>query len=98
MDYFRVWLSFLHAVRVMLTSKECSGLGIISDCSDHTISEYTRIACAVSLQKVYKPLEEACVRDCHGYVHTHEHIVSRHQRRNENQQNRNDQSERTRRS
>ena len=52
-DYLRVGLSFRQAARVLLSTKERSGLASIGSCTDMTISKSARMACAVELQKVY---------------------------------------------
>lgn len=58
-DYLSAGLSFRQATRVLLATKERSGMASIGSCSDSTISKYARIACAVNLQKVYDLLQEA---------------------------------------
>lgn len=64
-DYLHAGMSFRLSARVLLTIKERSGLARIGSCTDRTVSKYARIACVVD------------VRDCHGHVHAHEHIIVR---------------------
>lgn len=58
-DFLSVGLSFRQAARVLLQTKERSGLASIGSCSESTISKYARIACAVNLQKIYDLLDKA---------------------------------------
>lgn len=57
-EHLSVGLKFRQAARVMLFTKERSGLARIGACSNPIVSNYARIACKVNLQKVYEPLDE----------------------------------------
>lgn len=58
-DYLRAGCSFKQAARIMLATKERTGLAAVGSCSDSTISKYARFACAINMQKISELL--ACV-------------------------------------
>ena len=58
-DYFRIGCTFRQSARVMLATKERTGLAAIGSCSDYTIAKYARFACAINLQKISELLEYA---------------------------------------
>ena len=51
-EYLPAGLSFRQAARVMMGTKERTGLATIGSCSDYTIAKYARYICAISLQKI----------------------------------------------
>jgi hypothetical protein len=58
-DYLSVGCSFRQAARIMISTKERTGLAAIGTCSDLTVAKYARYACAINLQKISELLDSA---------------------------------------
>lgn len=70
-DLLSAGLSFCQVSRVLHRTKEHSWLASIGIRCNVTISKYARYACAVNLQKVYKPLENSQTFSVNFYMSTH---------------------------